>query len=125
MDGVHDFISDLIDQKMIIDIEPDVRESLIEDLSELLMREINNAAIRSLPEDKAIELANSLENGSIQPEGVGKFMEDAGLDFEEIAFITMMQFRDLYLGILPSDEKANVAVANVNNDEPSLKGGDR
>ena len=56
---------------------------------------------------------------------MGKFMEDAGLDFEEIAFITMMQFRDLYLGILPSDEKANVAVANVNNDESSLKGGDR
>ena len=51
MDGVHDFIGDLIDQKMIIDIEPDVRESLIEDLSELLMREINIASIIILRED--------------------------------------------------------------------------
>ena len=71
---------------------------MIDEMTEMLLDKIDRAAIGALPEDKAIELADGLDKGTIKPEDVTKFMQDAGLNLEEISLITMMQFRDLYLG---------------------------
>ena len=114
MEKVHDFIGSLLDQKGITDIEPEAREQLISELTELLMQEIDNAAIRALPEEKAIELADGLENGSIKPEDVGTFLIDAGLYVEEISMITMLQFRDFYLGNAVPDVEANEPAVATN-----------
>lgn len=98
MDKIHEFVSDLLDQRGVTDLEEDVRKHLIDEMTEMLLDKIDRAAIGALPEDKAIELADGLDKGTIKPEDVTKFMQDAGLNLEEISLITMMQFRDLYLG---------------------------
>ena len=114
MEKVHDFIGSLLDQKGITDIEPEAREQLISELTELLMQEIDNAAIRALPEEKAIELADGLENGSIKPEDVGTFFIFFCLNVEEISMITMLQFRDFYLGNAVPDVEANEPAVAAN-----------
>ena len=72
MEKVHEFIGSLLDQKGITDIEDDAREHLINDMTELLMAQIDRAAIESLPDEKAIELANGLDDGTIKKEDVPK-----------------------------------------------------
>ena len=119
MEKVHEFIGGLLDEKGITDIEPEARQQLIEEMTNLLMQRIDNAAIRALPEEKAIELADGLDNGTIKQEDVGKFMIDAGVNLEEISMITMVQFRDLYLGNIVADNEepaaAKPAVASEGN----------
>ena len=105
MDKVHEFVGNLLVEKGITDIEDDVRQHLIEDMTDLLMQQINNAAIRALPEEKAIELAEKLDNGSIKSEDIAQYMTDNGVNLEEIAVITMVRFRDLYLGNTVVDDQ--------------------
>ena len=124
MEKVHEFIGSLLDQKGITDIEDDAREHLINDMTELLMAQIDRAAIESLPDEKAIELANGLDDGTIKKEDVPKFMMDAGLNLEGIAMITMLRFRDLYLGaaIPPEEEMATTeAVSESNNQREMMR----
>ena len=110
MEKVHEFIGGLLDEKGITGMEPEVRQQLIEEMTNLLMQRIDTAAINALPEDKAIELADGLDNGTIKNEDVSKFMIDAGVNFEEIAMVTMVQFRDLYLGnTVAEPEKTDAA----------------
>ena len=116
MEKIHEFIGNLLDQKGITDIEEDARQHLIEDMTELLMQQIDRAAIDALSEEKAIELANGLDDGSIKQEDVPKFMTDAGLNLEEISMITMLQFRDLYLGVTQVPEQEEEAVAEAANE---------
>ena len=98
MEKIHEFISDLLVRRGITDLPDDIREQTIDEMTDLLLDEIDNAAIDALPEDKAIELANGLENGSIKQEDVANFMKAAGLDLEQISFDTMQEFGALYLG---------------------------
>ena len=116
MEKIHEFIGNLLDQKGITDIEEDARQHLIEDMTELLMQQIDRAAIDALSEEKAIELANGLDDGSIKQEDVPKFMTDAGLNLEEISMITMLQFRDLYLGVTQAPEQEGEAVTEAANE---------
>lgn len=117
MDKVHEFIGQIIDEKGMTDLEPEIREQMIEEMSTLLMQQIDNAAINALSEEKAIELADGLEDGSIKQEDVSKFMTDAGLNLEEISLMTMIQFRDLYLGRVsapdPEEDNAPTEALNV------------
>ncbi|MCR5572955.1 MAG: hypothetical protein K6F57_04265 [Candidatus Saccharibacteria bacterium] len=111
MEKMHEFMGNLLDQRGITDIDEDARQHLIEDMTELLMEQIDRAAIEALPEDKAIELANGLDDGSIKQEDVPKFMTDAGLNLEEISMITMLRFRDLYLGTAIPQQETEEATA--------------
>ena len=113
MDKIHEFMGSLLDQKGITDIEEDARQHLIEDMTEMLMQQIDRAAIDALPEEKAVELANGLQDGSIKTEDVPKFMKDAGLNLEEISMITMLRFRDLYLGVAVAPEEAPAESSTV------------
>ncbi len=119
MDKIHEFMGNLLDQKGITDIEEDARQHLIEDMTEMLMQQIDRAAIDALPEEKAIELANGLQDGSIKEEDVPNFMKESGLNLEEISLVTMMRFKDLYLGAayVPEEEKPadNETVTAENN----------
>ena len=109
MDKIHEFMGNLLDQKGITDIEEDARQHLIEDMSEMLMQQIDRAAIDALPEDKAVELANGLQDGSIKSEDVPNFMKESGLNLEEISLVTMLRFRDLYLGAAYAPEENETA----------------
>lgn len=97
MESVEQFVDQLIDEKEL-GVEGDVRTALKMDMMERLLDQIDKAAINALPEDKAIELADKLDDENFSDEQVTAFMRDSGLDLERIALETMLQFRLLYLG---------------------------
>ena len=109
MENVEDFIDQLIDEKGYSDLDDDVRQELKTDMIQRLMDQIDQAAINALPEDKAIELADKLDDESFDDEKVAEFMQNSGIDLQQVALETMLQFRMLYLGeaeIPTSDENA-------------------
>ena len=98
MENVEDFIDQLIDEKGYSDLDDDVRQELKNDMIQRLMDQIDQAAINALPEDKAIELADKLDDESFDDEKVAEFMQNSGVDLQQVALETMLQFRMLYLG---------------------------
>ena len=97
MENVEKFIDQLIDEKGL-GVEGDVRKQLKLDMMERLLDQIDRASINALPEDKAIELADKLDDENFTDEQVADFMNDSGVDLERVALETMLQFRLLYLG---------------------------
>ncbi|MDO4978945.1 MAG: hypothetical protein Q4E47_02210 [Candidatus Saccharibacteria bacterium] len=96
---VDEFIDSIINEKGYQNLDDDVRQAMKQDMTQRLMDQIDHAAIDSLSEDKAVELADKLETNPDMPEEeITKFMEDAGVDLNAIAMTTMLQFRMLYLG---------------------------
>ena len=111
MENVEQFIDQLIDEKDL-NLEDDVRQELKADMINRLLDQIDQASINALPEDKAIELADKLDDPDFTDEQVAEFIRNSGVDLERVALETMVQFRLLYLGGNP----------NVNTEE--LEGAD-
>ena len=63
-----------------------------------LEAQLNRAAIQSLSEEKAKELAGLVDKSDFTTEKVTDFMQKSGVDFEKIALETMQKFEKLYLG---------------------------
>ena len=101
MDNVEQFIDQLIDEKDL-NLEDDVRQELKVDMINRLLDQIDKASINALPEDKAIELADKLDDPDFTDDQVADFMRNSGVDLERVALETMMQFRLLYLGGNPN-----------------------
>ena len=97
MDNVEQFIDQLIDEKDL-NLEDDVRQELKVDMINRLLDQIDAASINALPEDKAIELADKLDDPDFSDDDLTEFMRNSGVDLEQVALETMMQFRLLYLG---------------------------
>ena len=97
MDNVEQFIDQLIDEKDL-NLEDDVRQELKVDMINRLLDQIDAASINALPEDKAIELADKLDDPDFSDDDLTEFMRNSGVDLEKVALETMVQFRLLYLG---------------------------
>ena len=97
MQSVDDFINTLLDEKGISDVEPEIREELKEDMKARLMEQINRAAIMQLPEDKATELAEKVDDPEFNDEKMAEFMKESGVDLAGVTLDTMLQFRNFYL----------------------------
>lgn len=97
MDNVEQFIDQLIDEKDL-NLEDDVRQELKVDMINRLLDQIDAASINALPEEKAIELADKLDDPDFSDDDLTEFMRNSGVDLESVALETMMQFRLLYLG---------------------------
>ncbi|MBR6134284.1 hypothetical protein IKQ38_02280 [Candidatus Saccharibacteria bacterium] len=115
MENVEKFIDQLIDEKGL-GVEGDVRKQLKLDMMERLLDQIDRASINALPEDKAIELADKLDDENFTDEQVADFMKDSGVDLERVALETMLQFRLLYLGGNASVDVEAMEKANEEND---------
>jgi hypothetical protein len=97
MDNVEQFIDQLIDEKDL-NLEDDVRQELKVDMINRLLDQIDAASINALPEDKAIELADKLDDPDFSDDDLTEFMRNSGVDLEKVALETMVQFRLLYIG---------------------------
>ena len=97
MQNVDEFIEQLLTDKGITDVEPDVREELVAETKERLMDQINKAAIMQLSEEKAAELANKVDDPNFTNEQMTEFMQNSGVNLTEVALETMLQFRNFYL----------------------------
>jgi len=109
MDNVGNFIDQIINEKGYTSLDADVREQLKADLTQRLLDQIDTAAIYALPEDKAVELSQKLDDPNFSDEQVTEFMTQSGVDLQDVALKTMLQFRALYIG----EDKVNAANASV------------
>ena len=97
MQSVDEFIEQLLIDKGITDIEPDVKEELKSDMKQRLLNQINRAAIMELSEEKAAELATKVDDPNFSNEDMAKFMQESGVNLAEVSLNTMLEFRNLYL----------------------------
>ena len=97
MQNIDEFIEQLLIDKGITDVEPEIREELISEMKERLTDQINKAAIMQLSEEKATELAEKVNNPDFTNEQMTEFMQNSGVNLTEVALDTMLQFRNFYL----------------------------
>ncbi len=90
------YIDDMITQKGVANIDQDQRARLRQKLFKIFDERVQDAMIAALPDDKLIELDEKLNRG-ISDDDLGKFFDDAGVDFDEVAERALEQFRNEYL----------------------------
>ena len=98
MQNVDDFIENLLSEKGITNLEPDVKADLKKEMTDRLVNQINKAAIMQLSEDKAEELTKLIEEPDFTNEKMTEFMQNSGVNLAEVALDTMLKFRNFYLG---------------------------
>ena len=111
MENVEAFIDQLIDEKGYTTLDEVARNELKRDMIQRLMDQIDRAAINALPEEKAAELSEKLDDPNFTNEGAGKFMQESGVDLQQVALTTMLQFRSLYIGNSDADAAAEAELA--------------
>ena len=97
MEEVDKFVEQLLVDKGIKGMDDEVRAELKRDLAQRLMDEIDRAVMYALPEEKAIELSEKLDDENFTTEDATKFVQESGVDMQRVSVETMMRFRDLYL----------------------------
>ena len=97
MQNIDDFIESLLNDKGI-DVEPDIKEELKNEMKTRLLREIDEAAIRALSAEKADELAKLVDDPEFTNEKMTEFMKDSGVDLTQVTLDTALKFRNFYLG---------------------------
>ena len=98
MQNIDDFIESLLVDKGI-DVEPDIKEELKNEMKAKLLKEINEAAIRALSEEKAEELAKLVDDPEFTDEKLTEFIQQSGVDLTQITIDTALKFRNFYLGV--------------------------
>ncbi|MBQ3432957.1 hypothetical protein IJG22_01515 [Candidatus Saccharibacteria bacterium] len=96
--SIDDFISQLLVDKGITDLDPEIEADLKEEMKTRLMDQINKAAVMQLSEEKAAELAELIDAPDFTNEKMTEFMQNSGVNLTEITLDTMLRFRSLYLG---------------------------
>ena len=97
--GVDEFLASLLDENGITDLDPKIRQDLIDDLRERLFNQINKEAILRLSEEKASELSTKLDDPNFTGDDMAQFLRDNGVNLTEVALDTMIKFRGFYLGV--------------------------
>lgn len=93
------FIEGLIEEKGLKSDSEELKKDVFSDLKTRLMEEIDRSLIGELPDEKLDELSKeAAKNGKLDAEVVAKAVEEAGIDVEEVMGMTMVKFKDIYLG---------------------------
>lgn len=98
MQNIDEFLDSLLTEKGIVDVDPEVREGIHEDLKIELYKHINRAAVSRLSEEKIAELDKLAEDENFKNEQLWEFVQNAGVDLNAEAQNVMEKFRQLYLG---------------------------
>ena len=97
MEQIDEFMDRLIEERGSTNLSEDARKELKQVLTQELLDQIDKAAIYALPEDKAIELAKKTDDPNFTNDDMAKFIQDSGVDLQQIALHTMVEFRNFYL----------------------------
>ena len=97
--GVDDFLASLLDENGITNLEPKIRQDLIDDMRQRLFNQINKEAILRLSEEKASELSTKLDDPNFTGDDMAQFLRDNSVNLTEVALDTMVKFRGFYLGV--------------------------
>ena len=98
MSALDQFIDQLIKDKNYPAMDEDVLDQMKADLAQRLVDQIDRAAFEALPEDKAIELNEKMDDPEFSQSQLQQFMVNSGVDLQQVTLNTMFAFRRLYLG---------------------------
>ncbi len=112
MQNLDDFMESLLQEKGI-NVEGEVRDQLKADMTQRLLTQIDRATLNRLTEEQAIELSNKLDDPNFGNVEAAEFIKKCGVDTQEVALETMIQFRALYLGGGADDVEAPETEAAV------------
>ncbi|MBQ3320983.1 hypothetical protein IJH72_01985 [Candidatus Saccharibacteria bacterium] len=98
MQSIDDFIESILRDKGMIELDPEVKAELKEDMVKRLTDQINKAAIMQLSEEKTAELNRLIDDPNFTDEKMTEFMKNSGVNLTQVALETMLKFRGLYLG---------------------------
>ena len=96
--NIEKFISQLLVENGIINLEPDIEADIKEEMEAIFIDQIVQVATARLSEEKAAELAQKLEDPEFTKEKLIDFLQKSGIDLTEIMLETMIKYRNLYLG---------------------------
>lgn len=97
MQNLDDFMESLLQEKGV-NVEGEVRDQLKADMTQRLLNQIDRATLNRLTEAQAIELSNKLDDPDFNDTDAAEFIKSCGIDSQQVALETMIQFRALYLG---------------------------
>jgi len=98
-DPIDQFVGQVLDEKKIPGTDdPEIRQQLINDLKTRLMSQIDRAMLSALSEKQLDELNALLDKPNLGDNDIQNFFRQSDVDGEQVAFNTMMRFREYYLG---------------------------
>lgn len=92
------YMESLLIEKGLTDLDDETRDNMISEMKERAVDLINYSIIEALPEDKAEELSNRIEQGEDGEALMNAAIEEAGIDTGKITDDALAKFRELYLG---------------------------
>lgn len=106
-DEVNKYVDQLIDQRGFPDLTPEVREELRKDLLARLDEFIMAKVVSSLTDEQVASFESMLKEGKTGEE-VQAFISSNVPDFTNFLTNAMLEFKNVYLGIVsaPSDQNS-------------------
>lgn len=92
------FAEGLLIEKGLGEMEPEVKEEMVEDLLERINAFVDRAALESLPPEKLEELNRMIDNDTATPDNVAELIKNSGQNTDEMVAKALEKFRDVYLG---------------------------
>ena len=97
-DELDNFVYSLIDRKGLKGLTPEGRDTIAQELKELVVEQINRALIDALPDDKLDELDNLTSQENYNPEDAQRIINESGINVAKITTETLLYFESFYLG---------------------------
>jgi hypothetical protein len=91
------FINQILDEKGLPEVDDEVRQQLVEDMTQRLLDQINRAIVEAIPEAK-LEEFEKIATTAKSDDKLQKFFADNGVDTQAVTVNTMVNFKNLYLG---------------------------
>jgi hypothetical protein len=95
---IDQFVEDLIKEKGLpADLDSEVRQQLVNNLTERVANLINRRLIDALPDEKVTELEKLVDTNPQDAQAFQKFMADNVPNQEQVIAAALLEFRGLYL----------------------------
>lgn len=97
-DPVDLFIEQIVDQKNLAGVTPEIKQQVVTELKGRLMDQIDRAMIDSLNSEQLDKFNTLLDNQNTTDQQLQDFFATSGIDSQQVALDTMLKFREFYLG---------------------------
>ncbi|MBR6532189.1 hypothetical protein IKT64_00205 [Candidatus Saccharibacteria bacterium] len=98
------YVQSLLIEKGFTNLDEETESKMIADLKERAIDMINFSIIDALPDDKAAEISERIDNGEDAETLMNTAVEEAGIDAQKITGEALDKLRELYLGENKAEE---------------------
>lgn len=114
--NLDEFLEQLLIEKGITSLDDDVKAEVKAGMEQRILDQIDRACINALSEEKAIELADKLDDENFGEKEMLDFIADSGVDTTAIVTDTLIQFKAFYLADTTPESVAEEGVAEADAD---------